>query len=95
MSNRAAGIVDVALNVALGLAFVYSGAAAWVWARVERDISWRTGPTAVGVLAYFAMYWGAWTLLQCCHPEVLRRIWHRSARDADASGYLSMTERWR
>src|SRR5688572_5501986 len=26
-----------------------------------------------------------------CHPEVLRRIWHRTTSNADASEYLSMT----
>src|SRR5436190_24390424 len=28
---------------------------------------------------------------ESCHPEVLRRIWHRTTRNADASEYLSMT----
>ena len=96
MNARTAGIVEVVVNAGLGLIFVYSGAAAWLWSRVERDVSWRTGPTAVGVLSYFAIYWCAWMMLNViirtsCHPEVLRRIWHRSPRRADPSGYLRMT----
>jgi hypothetical protein len=64
VNARAAGtVVSVVINLALGLAFVYCGAAAWLWQRVERDVPWRTGPTALGVLAYFAIYWGAWILV--------------------------------
>jgi hypothetical protein len=59
VTARPAAIVAAAVNFLLGLAFVHSGAAAWVWERVERDVPWRTGPTAVGAFVYFAIYWGA------------------------------------
>jgi hypothetical protein len=91
-----AGIIHVVVNVVLGLIFVHSGAAGWLWARVEPAVSWRTGPTAVGVLTYFAIFWSAWMSLNLvihtvCHPEALRRIWHRSTSNADPSAYLRMT----
>ena len=91
MNARGAGIVSVAIHVALGLTFVHSGAAAWLWERVERDVGWRTGPTAVGTLSYFAIYWGAWTILSFCHPEIIRRIWRPETSNADHSAYLRMT----
>lgn len=64
MNARTAGMIQVAINVTLGLAFVHSGAAAWLWARIERDVPWRTGPTWDGVLVYFAIYWGAWVTVE-------------------------------
>ena len=47
----------------LGVLFVYSGGANWLWAQVERDVNWRTGPTWTGVLAFFAIYWTAWAAI--------------------------------
>ena len=92
VNARVGSNVAAAVNFALGLAFVHSGAAAWVWERVERDVAWRTGPTAVGALAYFAIFWGGWMVLNCCHPGVLRRTWYPTTDDPDASEYLSMTD---
>jgi hypothetical protein len=46
--------------VVLGLIFIRSGAAAWSWQRVEGDVPWRTGPTAIGTISYFVIFWGAW-----------------------------------
>jgi hypothetical protein len=63
VSDRAAGIVRVVIHAALGLLFVRSGAAAGLWQRVEGDVSWHTGPTAVGVISYFAVFWCAWFVL--------------------------------
>ena len=63
VTARRAAIVAAAVNLVLGLTFIHSGAAAWVWERVERDVSWRTGPTAAGSLAFFAIYWGAWAIV--------------------------------
>jgi hypothetical protein len=56
-----AGRVTVA--VVLALIFVYTGFAARLWDRVERDVDWRTGPTWSGVLAFFAIYWAAWAAI--------------------------------
>jgi hypothetical protein len=93
VTARAGSIVAAAVNFVLGLAFVHSGAAAWMWHRLESDVSWRTGPTALGSLAYFAIYWGGWIMIASLrHPEVLRRIWRRSTDDADPSEYLRMTD---
>ena len=66
MSARTAGIVEVVVNVVLGLIFVHGGSAAWLWSRVERDVSWRTGPTAVGVIGYFGVFWCAWGIINLC-----------------------------
>jgi hypothetical protein len=84
VTSRAAAIVDAAVNFVLGLIFIHSGAAGWLWERVERDVSWRTGPTAIGALTYFAIYWGAWMLGNVavqviCQPEARRRILHPTA----------------
>jgi hypothetical protein len=97
VNARAAGIIDVAVNFSLGFAFVHSGAAGWLWSRVERDVSWRTGPTASGVFMYFAIYWGAWLIMNrvigaLCHPEVLRRICVTCRAAPDPSEYLRMTD---
>jgi hypothetical protein len=66
---RPAGIVRVVVNVVLGLLFVRSGAAGWLWERVERDVPWRTGPTAMGTLSFLAICWFAWFVLDV----ILRR----------------------
>ena len=63
MNARAAAFVPVLLNLALGLAFVHAGTAAWLWERVERDVPWRNGPTTGGVLVYLTIYWAAWAVL--------------------------------
>ena len=68
VSARGAGIVRVVIHVAFGLLVVHSGAAAWLWQRVERDVAWRTGPTAIGVISYFAIFWCAWWALD----EIIR-----------------------
>ena len=52
-----------AIAFVLGGIFVYSGAAAWLWDHVERDVNWRTGPTWSGVLGFFTIYWAAWGAL--------------------------------
>ena len=70
MNARPAGIVDVAVNVVLGLAFIHTGAATWLWDRVESDVPWRNGPTAMGVLVHLALVWCAWSIVQL----VLRRV---------------------
>jgi hypothetical protein len=64
ISDRAAGIVGVVIHVVLGLTFVLSGAATWLWQRVEGEVSWRTGPTAIGVIRYFAIFWCAWLIIE-------------------------------
>ena len=81
MNARPAGIVEVVVNVVLGLAFVHSGAAAWLWTRVERDVPWRTGPTAEGVLAFLLIYWCAWLVMSL----ITRRVALASA----ARGFIA------
>lgn len=62
--RAAAGtVVVVIVNVALGSALVWGGAAGWLWERLQRDVAWRTGPTAVGTLCFFAICWGAWLIV--------------------------------
>ena len=59
MSARRGQIVRLVLNFVAGLAFVHAGVAGWLWERVERDVSWRTGPTWDRVIAFLAIYWCA------------------------------------
>jgi hypothetical protein len=78
VKTRYAGIVDVAVNVVLGLAFIHSGAATRLWERVESDVPWRNGPTAMGVLVYLTLVWCAWAVVQL----VFRRVVVASAARA-------------
>jgi hypothetical protein len=63
VSPRAPGIVSVVVNVVLGLIFVRSGAAGWLWEHVERDVPWRTGPTTIGTVSFLAICWFGWFIV--------------------------------
>ena len=63
MTARRGGIVRLILNFVAGLVFVHAGTAGWLWERVEREVSWRTGPTWDRVLAFLAVYWCAWFVI--------------------------------
>jgi len=86
VNARAAGIVEAVVGVVLGVVFIGSGAAAWLWERVEADVPWRNGPTATGVLAYLAICWGGCTVFQLAAASV----WGRSTDHPASSAYLAM-----
>ena len=89
VNARAAGIVEVVVNVVLGLLFVHSGASGWLWVRAEHDVAWRTGPTAIGTLSYLAICWFAWMIVNVIVRVASRPVAARDSVQTAAGGFFA------
>ena len=95
VNARAAAIVRVVIHVVLGSAFAHTGAAAWLWERVERDVPWRTGPTWEGVFAFLAIYWAAWVIIDLALRTVSSRgsLGDRGTAESAVAGPIGPSRR--